>query len=97
LVIDPDREQLIRPEDVCGLIPGRGGRRVSVATVKRWMKRRGGPRLESLMIGGLRFTSREAVRRFIVAQNPELERLENQERRTRAALRAEHELRAEGL
>lgn len=46
------------------------GRRKSLATLHRW-RLRGvkGVRLESVKIGGLRYTSLEAIDRFIQAQN----------------------------
>lgn len=46
------------------------GRRKSLATLHRW-RLRGvkGVRLESILIGGLRYTSLEAIDRFIAAQN----------------------------
>lgn len=48
----------------------RDGRRKSLATLHRW-RLRGirGVRLETLLIGGIRYTSLEAIDRFIQAQN----------------------------
>ena len=44
--------------------------RPSIRTVWRWMRRGAkGTRLESVTIGGRRYTSREALERFIRSQN----------------------------
>ncbi len=46
----------------------RGGRGVNVSTLWRWVQRGShGVRLESVMIGGIRYTSREALERFVAA------------------------------
>lgn len=46
------------------------GRRKSLATLHRWrLHGVRGVRLETVLIGGLRYTSREAIDRFIAAQN----------------------------
>ena len=45
-------------------------RRVSLATLHRWRSNGvRGVRLETCLIGGLRYTSKEAICRFISAQN----------------------------
>ena len=49
-------------------LPGPSGRGVHVATLWRWAHRGvRGIRLESVMIGGIRYTSREALERFVAA------------------------------
>src|SRR5438477_12344262 len=50
-------------------VPNRsGGRGVDVATVWRWTSRGiHDQRLETLLVGGIRFTSREALQRFFWA------------------------------
>ena len=65
-MIDHETETLI-PFEICGLqIPGRPDR----STVYRWwLKGVRGSKLETLLIGNKRFTSREAIGRFIAAQN----------------------------
>lgn len=99
-MINTEREQLILPSQVARMIPGRSGKGVSLSTVWRWMLRgRRGCRLESLMIGGQRYTSQEAVARFIAACNghepahPQT----RTERRQRQLRHVEHELLAEGF
>ncbi len=65
-MIDHENEDLI-PFEACGqLIPGRPTR----CTLYRWsFKGIRGAKLESLVVGHKRFTSREAVGRFIAAMN----------------------------
>lgn len=54
----------------CKLFPGQNGRGISRATAMRWMLNGvGGVRLDSTKIGGARYTTREAVERFIAALN----------------------------
>lgn len=67
----------------------RDGRRKSLATLHRW-RLRGirGVRLETLLIGGIRYTSLEAIDRFIRAQNannpPAVSGITASQRRTQA-------------
>lgn len=69
-MIDPETEMLMLPKDACRMIPGRAGRGVSRATLWRWMMvGLRGVKLESCLCGGVRYTSRHAVRRFIAAVN----------------------------
>jgi hypothetical protein len=55
--------------DVPDLLPRRtGGRRVHVSAVYRWASRGiRGVRLEWVQVGGIRYTSREALDRFVAA------------------------------
>ena len=47
-----------------------GSKRLSLATLHRWRQQGArGVRLETLLVGGMRYTSREAIARFIAAQN----------------------------
>lgn len=65
--IDVDNETLFQfPEARSEFPMGR----VSLATLHRW-RQKGvrGVKLETVLIGGLRYTSREAIARFIAAQN----------------------------
>ena len=66
-MIDPNVEDLLTLNAACGAFPGR---RVGLATLHRW--RLSGVRgctLETILVGGQRFTSRQAIARFIEAQN----------------------------
>lgn len=49
--------------------PMRNGRRVHYSTIHRWMTRGvKGNRLESFKVGGVRYTTLEAIRRFTQAK-----------------------------
>ena len=66
--IDTALETLLTFADARTAFPG--DRRLSLATMHRWRERGvRGVRLETLLIGGHRYTSREAIDRFITAQN----------------------------
>src|SRR5262245_27081454 len=67
-MIDIKCEQLLSIADACKSLPQRRGRPISFSTVWRWM-RRGvrGVRLESMPVGGVLFTSSEALARFFAA------------------------------
>ncbi|MBI3817443.1 MAG: DUF1580 domain-containing protein [Planctomycetes bacterium] len=59
-------ETLISPLTATRLVPGQK-KKVHVATVFRWMSIGSrGVKLESVRVGGCRYTSREAILRFIV-------------------------------
>src|SRR5262245_4075347 len=61
-------EQLLTLSAAAREIPGPSGRGLHVSTLWRWMQRGvRGIRLETVMIGGIRYTSREALERFIAA------------------------------
>ena len=68
-MIDREKETLLPPNLACNEFPGR----VSLATVWRYMGPHGvrGVTLESFVCGGKRWTSKEAIERFIAAQNVE--------------------------
>lgn len=70
-MIDPTTETLLTVKQVARLLPGRSGKGVSLATVWRWMSGHGrrGVVLESIVVGGSRYCSREAVLRFIQQAN----------------------------
>lgn len=69
MAIDCDIETLISFSDARSAFPGIK-RRLSLATLHRWrLSGVRGVKLETILIGGLRFTSREAIARFIAAQN----------------------------
>lgn len=63
-------ETLMSLRDVARELPGRGGKRLHVATVWRWAQRGvRGHRLETTLVGGTRCTSREALQRFFSQLN----------------------------
>jgi len=66
--IDPDIETILTLGEACRAVPPIG---VSPATMARWIQRgvRGGTRLETILIGGRRLTSKAALARFFEAQN----------------------------
>ena len=67
--IDPTNERLIPFNSAREAFPG--GKRLSLATVHRWrVQGVRGTKLETILIGGSRYTSAEAIQRFIAAQNP---------------------------
>ena len=69
-MIDTRSEEIIPLRAVCQLFPGRKGKGVAVATVWRWvMQGRKGVRLESLIVGGVRYSSSQAVARFLDGLN----------------------------
>lgn len=69
MTIDVQSETLISFSDARSAFPGID-RRLSLATLHRWrLNGVRGVKLETVLIGGLRYTSREAIARFIQAQN----------------------------
>ena len=65
-MIDASTESLIPFQQAGRHIPGNP----SVCTLHRWrLKGVRGAKLETLLVGGIRFTSKEAIERFIAAQN----------------------------
>lgn len=80
-MIDLEAEEPISLKEVCKMFPGRTRKGVALSTVWRWIlhgrrcPQTGGiVKLESVRIGGRRFSSREAAQRFIAALNAEDER-----------------------
>ena len=69
-MIDIAKEKVIRLNEVPKILPGnRHGKKINIATVYRWAKRGSNGRwLETVRIGGLLYTSIEALQRF--AQDP---------------------------
>lgn len=97
-MIDVESERLISFTDAAKLIPGRP----NVATLWRW--RTAGIRgviLESVLFGGRRMTSREAITRFVAATTAAAdgEQSKSQTNRQRAASvrAAQSELEAAGI
>ena len=69
MAIDFETETIITLGEGCRAFPPNG---ISDATMARWIQKGvKGVKLETLLIGGRRVTSREAISRFIVAQNPD--------------------------
>lgn len=73
MAIDYENESIITLGEACRAFPPNG---VSDATMARWIQRGvkvkslgAFIKLETLLIGGRRTTSREAIARFIAAQN----------------------------
>jgi len=68
-VIDRGKEFLLAPAQACKVFPGG----ISLPTYWRYIGPRGvrGVQLESFICGGKRWTSKEAIDRFIAAQNPD--------------------------
>jgi len=67
-MIDRRAETLVALQAACDSIPGKRGQRVSISTLHRW-HRHGlrGIRLETVLVAGVRYTSVEAIDRFIRA------------------------------
>ena len=77
-----------------------GGKRLAKATLHRWrLHGVRGVRLETILIGGLRYTSREAINRFISAQNADESPTPtvSPAQRTRQAKAAQQELARAGV
>ncbi|MBP7746959.1 MAG: DUF1580 domain-containing protein [Phycisphaerae bacterium] len=68
-MIDPATEQLFLLTEAPAII--NPSHPPHIATIWRWAigGLKGGVRLESIKVGGQRFTSREAIRRFLVRIN----------------------------
>lgn len=62
---NPKSEQRILLSEVPDLLPKRNGKKVHYSTVYRWAnKGTRGRKLESHLIGGIRYTTLEALERF---------------------------------
>lgn len=67
---DLSSETLIALRDAVDVLPHRSGRKIHISTVYRWvLKGARGKVLESVIIGGVRYTSMEALSRFISTDN----------------------------
>jgi len=63
-MIDIHSEHLLTLTEAAKTLPGR----VALSTIWRWMQRGvRGVRLQTVLVGGLRYTSREALQRFVEA------------------------------
>ena len=64
--LDLQKEQAITLAEVPNHVPKRNGKKVHYSTVYRWTKKGSRGRvLESVLVGGVRFTTVEAVNRFL--------------------------------
>lgn len=64
--IDLRREQGIPIRDVPNWLPKRDGKKIHLSTVYRWISKGARGRvLESVLVGGVRYTSAEALERFL--------------------------------
>ena len=69
-MIDIDTEELLTFAEAAGRLPSRAsGKHLHKATVHRWAMPGGleGARLESIKIGGIRYTTPAALQRFVEA------------------------------
>ena len=91
-----NNEQAIPITDVPHYVPVRQGKRVHNSTVYRWMtKGVRGRRLESFMVGGMRFTTVESIARFLNSKSCETLREVNIESNLEQEI--ENALREEGI
>jgi len=76
-MIDMDGETLVSLKSARDVIPGKRGHRVSASTLHRW-QRQGlrGIRLETRVVAGVRYTTFEAIERFISATTEAADRQE---------------------
>jgi hypothetical protein len=69
-MIDIERERLLTLKEACRAVPGRAQKGLALSTVWRWaLHGRKGHKLETVLVGGQRYTSREAIQRFVAALN----------------------------
>ena len=65
-MIDPFTDRLLSMKAVCRMLPGRNGRPLAISTCYRWIfTGRRGFRLDSVVGGGQRYTSEDAIRKFV--------------------------------
>lgn len=90
--IDVEREELIHFPEATRAFPGK---RVSLPTLHRW-RLRGvrGVKLETCVVGSLRYTSKEAIIRFVTTQNSDAVSLptRSRQRQLKDSEAARHEL-----
>lgn len=64
-MIEIDKETLVLLTEVPKILPKRKGKAVHLSACYRWMRSGlSGVRLETVLVGGQRFTSKEALNRF---------------------------------
>jgi Protein of unknown function (DUF1580) len=102
-MIDFLEEELVTLSEAAKIVPGSQSRRgVNVSTVWRWtMKGAKGVKLETIMRGGVRFTSKEALQRFFTRTTAAADGMPapvaTPAIRRRAIEAAERELAADGI
>lgn len=102
-MIDVETEDLLTLCRAAAEIPNRAsGRGVNTSTVWRWAQRGvRGVRLETVLIGSIRFTSRQAIKRFFAATtaaaNGEVAPIPTDKQRQRAIEAANRALDAAGI
>ena len=104
-MIDISSEELISLNEAAAILPRRrAGRKCAVSTLHRWrLKGIKGVCLETVKIGGVRMTSREALERFIRRVSSDSERpvpeyaSETPEARERELARIDAALAKEGI
>ncbi|MEM9353572.1 MAG: DUF1580 domain-containing protein [Planctomycetota bacterium] len=63
---DPTGNDLVALRDVPAILPRRRGKKTHYSTVYRWVtKGARGKKLESRLVGGVRYTTRVALQRFL--------------------------------
>lgn len=68
-----DGERLVAISEVPSFLPARHGKKLHMSTVYRWvLKGARGKLLDSAMLGGVRYTSLEALQRFMGTSPAEL-------------------------
>lgn len=71
--IDLNQEGLLSVADVPEYLQTRGGRRVHISTIYRWLIQGvSGRKLEAIKIGGQTYTSKQALARFSVTLEQEV-------------------------
>ena len=95
-------EELLTLSGAAKRLPnGRAGKPVHVATLHRWASPGGlqGVRLETIKVGGIRYTSAEALERFITKCSADnaLREPQSTRQRQRAFDQAERELESAGI
>lgn len=94
-------EQLLTVREAARLFPGRRGNPINISTIWRWMlDHRRGVQLESIIVGGVRYTSRSAIQRYIERLNPEqaaAPSIRTATQRSRASARAARALERAGI
>jgi hypothetical protein len=101
-MIDTQTETVLTLAQAARWIPGRNGQGVHVSTTWRWTLRGiRGVLLETILIGGIRYTSQEALQRFFEATTAAADGTpvpaRTTKRREKAIEAAERELRSAGI
>ena len=69
-MIDIETESLVLLKELAKDVPKRNGKPVAISTLRRWSTAGvKGVQLETILVGGQRYSSLEAFRRFVAAGN----------------------------